>query len=175
MILDIHLSFQIWDDPKIVPHFFLQKSFVKLNFKLHIYFNCRKVAEGLESVSECLQNIRTFFDCEGGSDLSGDQEFIPYFALPFVANPQSHPTFEHLFQPPAWRDLRNDVVNYVLDLRAGFYDSALVSLICSSGTEFLVTKEQETETLRKKYMNLIERHNALRKDHHKLIGWSYGD
>ena len=33
-----------------------------------------------------------------GSSLSDEQEFVHYYALPFVSNPSSHPTFKSLFQ-----------------------------------------------------------------------------
>ena len=52
---------------------------------------------GLSNVSECLQNIREYLD-QDGAILSGHQEFITYFALPFVTDPQTHPSFRHLFE-----------------------------------------------------------------------------
>lgn len=60
-------------------------------------YSCRRIAERVASVSDGLQKVRNFFDHEGAS-LSSEQEFIHFFALPFVADPQNHPSFKQLFQ-----------------------------------------------------------------------------
>ena len=52
---------------------------------------------GLSNIPECLQNIRDYLD-QDGAILSGHQEFITYFALPFVSEPENHPSFKHLFE-----------------------------------------------------------------------------
>ena len=46
---------------------------------------------------ECMQNIRQFFDREG-SFLASEQEYIHFFALPFVMEPREHPSFKALFE-----------------------------------------------------------------------------
>jgi hypothetical protein len=48
-------------------------------------------------MADCMQNIRDFFDREGAF-LSSEQEFIHFFALPFVIDPTSHPSFKGLFE-----------------------------------------------------------------------------
>ena len=90
-------DFQTWDDPNLLPHVHDTSTYLKLNFRLHIYFCCRKLAEELAPATECLQSIRDFFDREGTA-LSNEQEFIHFFALPFVAEPQTHPSFKILFE-----------------------------------------------------------------------------
>ena len=52
---------------------------------------------GLLSIPDGLQNIRDYIDHDGAI-LSGHQEFITYFALPFVPEPHTHPSFQHLFE-----------------------------------------------------------------------------
>ena len=52
---------------------------------------------GILAISEGLQNIREYLD-QDGAILSGHQEFITYFALPFVSEPHMHPSFRHLFE-----------------------------------------------------------------------------
>ena len=37
--------FQLWDNPKCVSHVFAAKKYSKINFLLHIYFSCRRIAE----------------------------------------------------------------------------------------------------------------------------------
>ena len=120
--------FRVWDDPGQVPHLVHQhgtdeegtsSSYVRINFRLHVYFCCRKMRDGYAPQAECLQvstkagyrvyknsdttlnfqNLRSFFDREGTASLvSNEQEFIHYFALPFVSDPENHPTFKGLFE-----------------------------------------------------------------------------
>ena len=48
-------------------------------------------------LQECMQNIRGFFDREGAF-MASEQEFIHFFALPFVIEPMNHPSFKGLFE-----------------------------------------------------------------------------
>ena len=90
--------FQIWDT---LPHTYGSKSHSKLNFRLHVHFNCRSVTVNRLSLADCMQNIRNFFDREG-SFLASEQEYIHFFALPFVMEPREHPSFKGLFE--VWND-----------------------------------------------------------------------
>ena len=125
-----YFHWQYWDNQSQVPHFHhdVTKKYAKMNFRIVIYFNCRKMADGkferkyqqffwLElkpnisnivttfwlfclgtlTITEGLQNIRDYLD-QDGAILSGHQEFITYFALPFVSEPHIHPSFKHLFE-----------------------------------------------------------------------------
>ena len=48
---------------------------------------------GTLTISDGLQNIREYLD-QDGAILSGHQEFITYFALPFVSEPHLHPSYD---------------------------------------------------------------------------------
>ncbi len=89
--------FEIWNDPERILHTYGSKVYARLNFRLFLSFNCRGMALQKLDVAECMQNIRTFFDREGAF-LASDQEFIHYFALPFVIDPTKHPSFQGLFE-----------------------------------------------------------------------------
>lgn len=113
-----------------------------------------------------------------------------YFALPFVAEPQEHPTFKGLFQSSNWDRLRNDLEVYLNDLRrSGQFSSELVSLVLAhnyatseSGEASqesnnlyrqVLAREQDAVKTRKKYAQLVANHQQLRKDYQKLIGKIY--
>ena len=49
--------FEVWDNTELVPHEEGIKVFLKLNFKLHIYFAVQKISHELEPVAECLQQV----------------------------------------------------------------------------------------------------------------------
>ena len=80
-----------------MPHTYGSKVYVRLNFRLHLHFNCRQVALNEQTLVDCMQSIRDFFDREGAF-LAAEQEYIHYFALPFVIEPEKHPSFQGLFE-----------------------------------------------------------------------------
>ena len=143
-----------------------------------------------------MQNIRHFFDREG-SFLASEQEFIHYFALPFVMEPTTHPSFKglfevlknnvmssgiiykyfHLQQKNNWMRLRSDLSSYLDELRErGAHESELAKLIRShhfqdlKPTDQLSEKESELERMRQVHAQLVSQHQKLRNDHQKLIG-----
>jgi hypothetical protein len=55
-------------------------------------------AEGeLETGHTCgMEALRQFLEAKG-TEFSAEPEFLPYYALPFVSDPVSHPSFQELF------------------------------------------------------------------------------
>lgn len=49
----------MWDNTELVPHEENNKVYLKLNFKLHIYFAVQKINHELEPVADCLQQVDT--------------------------------------------------------------------------------------------------------------------
>lgn len=89
--------FDIWNNPESIPHTYGSKTYVRLNFRLQLHFNCRLVTLKKQTLNECMLNIRQFFEREGAF-LAAEQEFIHFFALPFVIEPAKHPSFQNLFE-----------------------------------------------------------------------------
>ena len=48
---------QVWDNTELVPHEEGSKVYLKLNFKLHIYFAVQKINHELEPIADCLQQV----------------------------------------------------------------------------------------------------------------------
>lgn len=46
--------------------------------------------------SHGMEMLRNFLETKG-TEFSAEPEFLPYYALPFVSNPASHPSFQELF------------------------------------------------------------------------------
>jgi len=45
----------------------------------------------------CMATLLAFLERDG-SELSKEPELLPYFALPFILDPEAHPHYEHLFK-----------------------------------------------------------------------------
>ena len=56
-MINIILFSQVWDNTELVPHEENNKVYLKLNFKLHIYFAVQKINLELEPVADCLQQV----------------------------------------------------------------------------------------------------------------------
>ena len=56
-----------------------------------------KIERMCEADHSCgMDMLRNFLETKG-TDFSAEPEFLPYYALPYVSNPVSHPTFQELF------------------------------------------------------------------------------
>lgn len=43
-----------------------------------------------------MEKLKNFLETKG-NEFSGETEFLPFYALPYVKNPSSHPSFKSLF------------------------------------------------------------------------------
>ena len=76
----------------------------KLEFYIQVYFaiypllyrdseiNCNK------TIQETMEEFKEFLE-KKDSDYSKSNEFLSYYALPYVQNPKTHPSYSKLFQP----------------------------------------------------------------------------
>ena len=49
----------MWDNTELVPHEESNKVYLRLNFKLHIYFAAQKINHDLEPISEISEQVKT--------------------------------------------------------------------------------------------------------------------
>ena len=50
---------KVWDNTELVPHEESNKVYLRLNFKLHIYFAAQKINHDLEPISEISEQVKT--------------------------------------------------------------------------------------------------------------------
>jgi len=86
----------------------------KLEFYIHIYFaiypllyrdseiNCNK------TIQETMEEFKEFLE-KKDSDYSKSNEFLSYYALPYVQNPKTHPSYSKLFQPEWTVELKDKI------------------------------------------------------------------
>ena len=51
------LNLEVWDNTELVPHEESNKVYLRLNFKLHIYFAAQKINQDLEPISEISEQV----------------------------------------------------------------------------------------------------------------------
>ena len=100
---DGHCFFLIFSS---LPEYPQQSEDLKsLEFYLRVYFAIHPCHQATgrqgskESASRYLKNMEEFKDYldSQGSHFSGSEEFLAYFALPYIPNPSEHPAFRHIF------------------------------------------------------------------------------
>ncbi|XP_031553889.1 lisH domain-containing protein ARMC9-like [Actinia tenebrosa] len=91
--------FPIWNNqvPSSVQN--MASTCQKLEFNLHIYFAVYPITNGRHNKLELERSMRVFKSYleNKGSGLSQTTEFLPFYALPFVPDPTTHPSFKPIF------------------------------------------------------------------------------
>ncbi|XP_060838864.1 lisH domain-containing protein ARMC9-like [Rhopalosiphum padi] len=137
----------------------------KLTFYLHVYYTileCKKRVNKSENCSNdkfdendesSMAAFRTFL-LQRGAEFSTENEFLPYFALPYVFEPMQHPSFKNLFKENRWSDsLHKRLEDFILDISIN--TSVILVPIKDAGKRKLTKKN--FKTLYKEYKPL----NAL--------------
>jgi len=90
-----------------------------LEFYLHIYFAVYPAFMGSgpqvqneKDLRRELAAFKQYLDTRG-ADLSKTSEFLQYYALPYVQNPLSHPTFRSVCSKKWATDLRNKLKEFL--------------------------------------------------------------
>ncbi|KAJ3061756.1 LisH domain-containing protein armc9, partial [Quaeritorhiza haematococci] len=95
--------FSLWDDhfpPDVRAH---EPLYQKIEFMLSIYFavfpihgSVGPVAARKQSLPHTMSTFKTFLETRG-SEISKTTQFLPYYALPYVPDPRTHPSFAEIF------------------------------------------------------------------------------
>ncbi|PNF30854.1 LisH domain-containing protein ARMC9, partial [Cryptotermes secundus] len=117
-----------------------------------------------------MEVLRHFLDSKG-TEFSAEPEFLPYYALPFVSDPVSHPSFQELFMESWVKRLTGNLRDFLVNHSWG---SAVAPRLLKLGLE------AQCNTAHKAYAQLLEanrnlkqlkrRYQRLYKDHHNLLG-----
>eukprot|EP00762_Andalucia_godoyi_P004331 ANDGO_05445.mRNA.1 LisH domain-containing protein ARMC9 OS=Pongo abelii GN=ARMC9 PE=2 SV=1 len=123
---DASSFFFLFDSLFLYPNVGLASSKVpwKLLIELHAYFAIQPLLDddttSTRSMAICMGQFRHFIE-QYSSKFVSNAELLPYFALPFVSNPRSHPSFSRLFQPEwlsALRSLLEQFISENLDKKS---------------------------------------------------------
>lgn len=82
-------------------------------FILHSKADLNTGQSGHQGMLQTLPAFKQYLDASG-SLLASDSNLLSYYALPYVRDPQSHPSFRHIFTPTFVADLRQQISNALL-------------------------------------------------------------
>lgn len=150
----------------------------KLEFYLNIYFAIYpiKFARGQREADRCMTDFKKYLENRGAS-LSQTTEFLPFYALPYVPNAKSHPSYKELFTDAWVKDLENRLEKFLtltlkstpqpklFDLYRGNKDSE-----DSENFQQISHLQHQLVESERKAVSYIKRYNHQQTDYHNLIG-----
>ncbi|XP_014242428.1 lisH domain-containing protein ARMC9-like [Cimex lectularius] len=116
--------------------------------------------------SSAMNMFKTFL-LEHGAEFSEEPEFLPYFALPFVENPKTHPTFVTIFQDDWVANLKSKLNQFLIKYSCG--DSVIPEIvkICKQN---MIKENEENIDVSNSYKDIKRKMHKLKRDHQKLVG-----
>ncbi|ELU06099.1 hypothetical protein CAPTEDRAFT_181527 [Capitella teleta] len=108
-----------------------------------------------------------------GSSLSQTTEFLPFYALPFVPNPKTHPSYKELFSEKWVPDLERRLDKFLTLALKSVPQPRLFELyleLWKRKRENFNDMEQKIAELEKKSDVYLKRCNRVQGDYHNLIG-----
>ncbi|KAH9490004.1 LisH domain-containing protein armc9 [Bulinus truncatus] len=149
--------------------------FQKLEFYLNIYFAVYPFKYNLsqKDKDEAMSNFKKYIESRGAS-LSQTTEFLPFYALPFVQNPKSHPSYKELFSENWSKDLKSRLERYFSSTLTATPQPKLFELYNGKDGKGLrqqnLLLSQQVLEAEKKASAYLKRHSKVQSDYHNLIG-----
>lgn len=174
--------FRIWED--CIPDNVQETDRVcqKLVFNINIYFALFPILHGNHNKRELersMQIFKSYLETKGAA-LSQTTEFLPYYALPFIPDPTSHPSFKPLFASSWSSDLKRDLQVFLAATLKSEEKPQLYTLFMRNSTEIERERKLHNEQLKKLQLQLTakeqrfsqfeKRYLKIQADYHKLIG-----
>ncbi|PSN46182.1 LisH domain-containing protein ARMC9 [Blattella germanica] len=117
-----------------------------------------------------MEVLRNFLETKG-TEFSAEPEFLSYYALPFVTEPGTHPSFQELFTDSWVKRLSTTLQDFVIEHSWGpTVAPRLLQMGLESQCNLIPKSYSQLLETHKHFKHLKSRYQKLHKDHHKLIG-----
>ncbi|KAJ9591199.1 hypothetical protein L9F63_002270 [Diploptera punctata] len=130
----------------------------------------RKDVQENEDGIHGMEDLRNFLETKG-TEFSGEPEFLPFYALPFVSEPAKHPSFQELFTVSGTYRLADNLRDFLIEHSWG---STVAPQLLQLGLVHRCSTAQKSHAqlleTHKHFKLLKRRYQKLHKDHHNLIG-----
>ncbi|XP_054272696.1 lisH domain-containing protein ARMC9-like [Macrosteles quadrilineatus] len=154
-----------------------EKTVEEIDRKSRLEQHMTESENGNSQPSTGMEVLKTFLASEGET-FSSQQEFLPFFALPYVTSPDKHVSFTALFQEKWLSSLNERFYEFIYQYSCGEVAPKIVKL-CEEpalGTPNLrqnstdsPSQSNAADTLRR-YKQARRKFSKLHKDHQNLIG-----
>lgn len=175
-----HEFFQLWDEHFSDP---VKQDVTsqKLEFRLNVYFAVYPLLKGsalgnqspTSMLEQGMANMKYYLETKG-SNLSQSAEFLPFFALPFIPNPRSHPSLQEIFQDSWTSELQSTLDDFLSEALRSSSKPRLYEIFVA-GTSEQGNKLSQKQTQQQIYdsekraMMYNRKYQKLQADYHSLI------
>ncbi|KAM9848279.1 lisH domain-containing protein ARMC9 [Aulostomus maculatus] len=174
---DHKVFFELWTENIPAEVISTDPEAQSLEFYLHIHFTIYPIRRhsGRHDRAEFekrISHFKKYLETRGAA-LSQTTEFLPYYALPFVPNPSTHPSFKDLFQESRIPRLRDRLEKFLAVTLKSSICPRLLNLYREGGGSIKEAMQQlqlqlaETDWRATSYMRKF---NKMQADYHNLIG-----
>ena len=103
--------FSVWEE--YIPEMLKKDEYEKLEFYAQIYFTVLPLILGnKEAWNSEIKTFKEFLNTKG-AELCKTSQFLPFYALPHIQEPQKHPTFQKFFTQNWTTQLRSRIEKYL--------------------------------------------------------------
>lgn len=154
----------------------------KLVFNMNIFFALHPITHGNQNKQDLEKSMREF-KCyleTKGAALSQTTEFLPYYALPYIPDPTSHPSFKPLFTSAWSSDLKKNLQEFLSATLKSLEKPKIYDLYQSTLSRNEKERKLYNEELKKlqaqlarrdqQFLQYEKRCSKIQADYHKLIG-----
>ncbi|XP_067000714.2 lisH domain-containing protein ARMC9 [Anabrus simplex] len=127
-----------------------------------------KMTVGKEERPCSMETLRQFLETKG-TEFSAEPEFLPYYALPFINDPTTHPSFQELFTDQWVLCLTNSLRQFLEEHSWGSSVVPQLVLMCGAQQSHLPNRSHNHVDTHNNYKQLRRRYHKLYKDHHNLL------
>ncbi|KAI9333056.1 hypothetical protein DFJ73DRAFT_799421 [Zopfochytrium polystomum] len=176
--------FSFWDDQFPAAMRVTDAVYQRMEFQISIYFAIFPIhpfvvkAKHSPSLPSAMDTFKHFLETRG-AELCKTTQFLSFYALPYVPDPRTHPTFTELFTERHVRELEERLDSFLTSALRVVKPPALLTLLNNRGiaqAETANTQALEIKSLKKQLLEvetgereLLMRHRALQNDYHNLI------
>lgn len=150
----------------------------KLEFSLWIHFTVYPLRHDHppREAEQAMSAFKNFLETQG-ADLSQTTEFLPFYALPFVQDPKSHPSYKELFKPSWVEDLQARLEQFMVITKKVEQPQLFhlyrgppkqIEELCEQVQEL----KHRAELTNSELLKCLKKCAKLQSDYHDLIGIS---
>jgi len=152
----------------------------RLEFLLHIYFGIYPLHPAKKSgrveekdkaeFRQRMEDFKQYLDNKGAS-LSKTEEYLHFYALPYIPNPSEHPSFKALFTRNWFNEIKTRLQRYFQVNKPNAATPLLVQAFNSFNGQGgkRVAKEEISDGLREEYENLTREVAQLQAEYSSLV------
>ncbi|CAD8146486.1 unnamed protein product [Paramecium octaurelia] len=144
----------------------------KLEFYIQIYFFIYPIHPVFKKKGQIdkysIYQLKNYLDNKG-EDLSKTNEVLPFYALPYVKNPETHQSFQHLFTHEWISDLRMKLKEFIQSIYGSDQHGSILKRLVLSKEGSVNNRQQDNQKRIAEMKQLQQENTELKKKNNQQI------